>query len=267
MIVAMGAARDPRSDRGDAAAPPAAGLAAGRAGASVDARWLRRALDATRAVPSGRVEVTTTITGRPGARVVHRAAFDRAAGRAEAETDMTGLVAALGPSGVPPGDFSVPTRMVVVGDVVYSQVGPMAEAYGLAATDWVRVDLAAFAAPRLDSDTAALLLDPLGPFDVLAEPLAEIRMVGEDEVRGSPVTHVAARSGAEGGADVSLEVWVDADGRVRRLELRFDAGRARPAGRSLVGGLVSTVELFDVGAAIDIAPPDPADVLDPSSGR
>jgi len=292
MIVAMAACADPSEPPTGGAAPgeassepPADGTAAVVAGRPVDGQTLRRALEATREVDAGRVELITSVTGldpRPvdpagsdtsddAVQVVHRAAFDRRRRQAEAETDMSQLAESLQPGAGPAadqsvGDFSAPNRMIVDGDVVYSQVGPMAGAYGLTPTDWVRIDRSTFVDQRIDSDTAALLLDPLGPLDVLAQPATEVRVVGRgdgagdgaggssgDEVRGTPVTHVAATLDGQ-----PIDVWIDAEGRVRRVELRLDA----PAtGGALAGRATTTFELFDVGEPVEVTPPSPTDVL------
>jgi hypothetical protein len=53
-------------------------------------------------------------------------------------------------------------------------------------------------------------------------------------------------------------VWIDAEGRVRRVELRLDA----PAtGGALAGRATTTFELFDVGEPIEVTLPSPTDVL------
>jgi hypothetical protein len=300
MIVAMAACGDPSEPPTGAAASPggegsseprADRTAAAVAGRPVDGHTLRLALEATREVDAGRVELVTSVTGldpRPvdpagsaapedALQVVHRAAFDRRRRQAEAETDMSRLAESLQPEAgsaadQPAGDFSAPNRMVVDGDVVYSQLGPMAGAYGLTPTDWVRIARSTFVDQRIDSDTAALLLDPLGPLDVLAQPATQVRVVGDggdggdvgdggdgaggslgDEVRGTPVTHVAATLDGQ-----PIDVWIDAEGRVRRLELRLEAATT---GGALAGRATTTFELFDMGEPIEITPPSPTDVL------
>lgn len=233
---------------------------------------LARALRATRAVDRGRMEVTTTVTGLadvpdppPGGRVtvaLHRVAFDQQARRVAVETDVSGIAGALGvgtaggAGGAAPWvDLSVPARMVAVGDTVYAQAGPMAGALGRAPGDWVQIDPARVVDQGPGNDTAALVLDPLGPFDVVGDAGADVRRVGDAEVRGTPVTHVVARVGSDRGSGAAaLDVWIDAEGLIRRLQLRLGSGSAVAAGE-----LVTTVELFDIGAPVDIAPPAGAD--------
>jgi hypothetical protein len=226
----------------------------------VDHLTLIRALGATRAVESGRLEVATVLTGLgdepdapPGGLLTvatYRVAFDRRARRVGVETDMSGVAAALGDRDVAAGsDLAAAARMVAAGDVVYAEGGPMAAAVGRAPSDWVEIDRAALVERGPRSDAAALVLDPLGPFDVLGDTTADARVVGHDVFRGSPVTHLATSAGSDDGA-APVDVWIDADGVIRRMEIRLGGGVG--AG---VGGVVTTVELFDVGRAVDITPP------------
>ena len=219
---------------------------------------LAMTLAATRRVQRGRVELTTTLTGLddapdppPGGRVtvaVHRVAFDRPAGRVAVETELADA------TGGDAGGRSAPTRLVAVGDVVYARMAPAASA-GRAPPGWVELDRAALAAQGPDSDAARLVLDPLASFGVVDDAMgdaATVEVVGQGRVRGTAVTHVAVRPDGAATADgaVPLDVWIDADDVIRRLELRVAAGPAAS------GELVTRVELFDVGAEVDIRPPE-----------
>jgi hypothetical protein len=249
------------------AAPAAAGLAA--------------AVDATRAVASARVELQTALAGPSGPVVlVHRAAFADGGARARAESDMSQVAEALEAAGQDlDGDWSHPAGIVIDGDTVYSQLGPMAEALGRAPSDWVRARLSEVAAPgaAADNDTLALALDPLGPLDLLRRPVARVETVGDADVRGTPTEHLRATldlagdSGAGDSGDgvpvgsfearlvaagvetLPVDVWLDGDGVVRRLQISLDAA----------GSLTTTFDVFDVGAEVDVAAPDPADVISP----
>jgi hypothetical protein len=87
---------------------------------------------------------------------------------------------------------------------------------------------------------------------VVRDAIGDARVVGHDLIRGSPVTHLAAS--ADLGASVApIEVWIDSDGVIRRLEIRLGGHAAdRP------GAVVTTAELYDIGRAVDIAVPAPA---------
>jgi hypothetical protein len=195
-------------------AEPARGEAAGPADAA-DPAVVAAAVEATRAVPSARVELQTAYRGLEGggsgsagsasnggtsARLVQRAAFDRRSKRAEAEMDMSELAAVLDDADEAiPGDYSRPTRVVVADGTVYSQIGPIAAEVGLDPATWVTRDVASLADRPVENDTMALLVQPLGMLDLLQLPIESVRVVGEDEVRGARTVHLAATVDLAGG--------------------------------------------------------------------
>jgi hypothetical protein len=232
---------------------------------------LIRALEATRAVQSGRVEVTTTITDlddepdppRGGRLTVatYRVAFDRRAARFEVEADLSTAELAAGGdprAGDVAGREGLVARMIAAGGMVYAQGGPMAGAVGRAPGDWVAIERGAFQDRRPSGDAATLLLDPLGPFGMLAGTTGDARVVGHDVIRGSPVTHMATHADS-GGSTAQVDAWVDADGVIRRMEIGLtgaaDAAGATKATGAGSGRVVTTVELFDIGRAVAITPP------------
>ncbi|MFP3900731.1 MAG: hypothetical protein ACLFXM_07730 [Acidimicrobiia bacterium] len=251
---------------------------------------LRRAVRVTATVERGRVEVRTELTGLGGADgapegveavgMVHRAVFDRAAGRAAAETDMSDLATVAADA---TADYTRPARMVVDGDSVYTQVGPLAGELGLSPGSWIRRDLDSVLDQGIDSETAALLFAPLGMIEVLVTPVRAIRVVGEGVAGGVDAVHIAAtldlaaarvldpeRSGrdtftarlhAAGVGDLPVDVWIDAGQVLRRLEVRLDHELVGGSGPE---GLTTTFELHDVGVDPGITPPEPADVVDAS---
>ncbi|HEX6238673.1 MAG TPA: hypothetical protein VFZ68_15835 [Acidimicrobiales bacterium] len=249
---------------------------------------LRRAVRATATVERGRVEVRTELTGLGGADgapegieavgMVHRAVFDRRAGRAAAETDMSDLATVAADA---TADYTRPARMVVDGDSVYTQVGPLAGELGLSPESWVRRDLDSVLDRGIDSETAALLLAPLGMIEVLLTPVRAIRVVGDGVAGGVDAVHLAAtldlvaaraldpepsgsdtftaRLHAAGVGDLPVDVWLDAGRVLRRLAVRLDRGLVGGSGPE---GLTTTFELHDVGVDPGISPPEPADVVD-----
>lgn len=274
-------------------------------GVTPDPATIRRVVEATAAIERARVELQTVYVGLgrlrdapPGVdqvRMVQRAAFDRPAGQARAEGDMSELATVLETTDESvPGDYSLPTRFVVDGETVYAQIGPMARAIGLEPTSWIRRDLAGFADQSVDNETAALLLDPLGMVSLLARPVKAVRGGGDDEVRGVATTRLtvtvdltpragagpvgngeAASNGSAAGAgaggelearfhaigvdELPVDVWVDGGDVVRRLEFRLAAGGGDVGQR---GGVTTTFDVYDVGEPVDIAIPDAADVVD-----
>jgi hypothetical protein len=250
---------------------------------------LTAALVATRAAASARVELATTVPGPAGpVTLVHHAAFTDGGLRASATTDMSQAAAALADAGHPlAGDWSHPAGVVIDGDAVYAQLGPMAAELGRAPSDWTRSRLADVAHARAENDTLALVLDPLGPLDVLRHPVVEIGEVAPDEAGdeagddagdATGARHLRARldlSGAAPGADGSngggapvtfegrllaagfdslpVDVWLGEDGTVRRLELKVEGAAA----------LTTVFDVYDVGGDVTIDVPDPEDVITP----
>jgi len=265
---------------------------------------LEGALAATQAIVSARIEVQTAYRGMavPGGgdggpddgpddvRMVQRAAFDRRQLRAQAETDMSELAAVVDASDEDvPGDYSTPTRLVIDGETVYAQLGPLADVVGLAPTAWVERDLASFAAQPTDNETAALLLRPLGLLELLRLPVEGVRVAGGDEVRGEPTTHlsitvdlapaggtdrgpaaegadaIAARFRSLGLEQLPVDVWIGTDDQVvRRLQFAIDA---EATGRASAGGLTTRVDVYDIDRPIEVTVPDPADVVDQAELR
>jgi hypothetical protein len=132
---------------------------------------------------------------------------------------------------------------------------------------------------RLADPTEALVPFPGGsttPTDVLELVLrssADVRVLGSEEVRGIRTTHyrgevdpekllaelpLERRPGSASSEDwrklapVPIEVWVDEEGRVRRIDLQEDIGSPE--------ALTSTFQLYDFGVEVDVRPP-PADEL------
>lgn len=266
MIVAMS---DRSGDRSDDAAR----------GGAPGPDTLATALDATRAVASGRVELTTTVPGPGGPlALVHRAEFSGGGDRVRATSDLSQVAAALDAAGRQvEGDWTRPTGVMVEGDTVYAQLGPMADALGHDPDHWTQARLAdvATSAAAADNDTLALALDPLGALDLLRRPVGEIGRVGRDEVRGSPVEHLRASLALAGGPEgdpapgsfesrllaagltsLPVDVWLDDGGRVRRLAVTVEQGVA----------LTMTFDVYDLDAPVEVSAPDPAAVIDPTSG-
>jgi len=245
---------------------------------------LAAAVAATRAVASARVELRTTIEGRSTPLTfIHRAAFDRPSGRAEAATDMSGAARALAAAGEPlDGDWSEPTRVVVDGETVYSQLGPMAESLGRAPTDWTSAQVVTVVARgATDNDTLALALDPLGPLDLLERPVVASSDEGVDDLHGVPAARLRAtlalggptpdgatdpspgsfeaRLVAAGIAELPVDVWLDEAGAVRRLVVRVDGALL---GREDGPSMTTTFDVHAIGEPVEVEVPDPGDVVD-----
>ena len=182
MIVAMSAcAGDPADDDQPAGRAPTTarpGAIGGRnrptppTDGAVDETTLATGVAATRAV-GRRVSSCRSPSSARRARdaaapgLVHRRG---AAGRGGVRHDAGGGRPRGRRAGSSTGDWSHPTGVVIDGDAVYSQLGPMAEALGREPDDWVRARLAEVTVAGAENDALALALDPLGPLDLLYRP-------------------------------------------------------------------------------------------------
>jgi hypothetical protein len=117
---------------------------------------------------------------------------------------------------------------------------------------------------------------PTKPTDVLTRVLLasdEHEKLGKEDVRGEETTHYRARvnlaklvrqlpagerpqgdvSGFWGASEVPVDIWIDGESRLRRLEI------TRPRTEENAG-LTATLELYDYGVEVDVQPP-PEDEL------
>lgn len=163
-------------------------------------------------------------------------------------------------------------------ETVLEPAGVFVRVPGLIGPDkpWVKVDLAAL------DDVAGVDVGPLGqlqsadPVQALAFLLGagEMRKVGEERLRGTPSTRyrgvldlaqaaaaappelgpsVEAARAALGGQPVPVEVWLDDEGRARKLRLETGSGEGK--------GTVE-MELFDFGVPADVVTPPASQVTD-----
>ena len=297
---------------------------------------LTQAASTTRAVPTGRFDVTVTAQGVPqlaaGATTSMTATgeFDQTNRRAHLSGDAGQFVGAaldavasgaLGRAGAAPGGGSAsaatippelrslagklagPTEVVVDGRTVYVRSGLLA-LLGGGAKPWVSMtapDRPAAGAPDTTMSTVPTVpaLTPDDVLGLLGRVANDATVVGSDDVRGTRTTHyrgtldlaaatrdlpadqrdrldqALARAGGLGAVSGALagvataDVWVAGDGTVRRVSLRTDLDALSAGAQKLApstsapvpttaGTLTVTVELYDLGASVDVTPP-PAD--------
>jgi hypothetical protein len=203
--------------------------------------FLAQAAERTAAVETGTVEAEITADGQT--------------------VTVTGQFDTSGPS----GSATVTTSGGPGADVVFSDGVLYVKPQGLdgflgsADKPWLKFDLAA------QGDLAGLLpdgvtlpsIEPQQLLDDLRAEGIEVTEVGSEDVRGVATTRYAvtvpadatARAGIDG---ASGDVWVDADGLVRRIELRTDGAHA----------FTVHAELFDLGQPVTITVPSADQVTD-----
>lgn len=297
MVGTMGTGRRRRVVRGAGAAAAAIGLSVGLVACGGGGEWavrvetgdpsgtpsaiLASASEATTAVESGRVRITYAIGGSGDgesfeATMAGRGSFADFGRQAELTITMTGA-SATGQSEVP-GSFVM--RQIVDGPTAYVKIESDQTGIPGFGDGWMKVDTAELGQGDVQSPGyGGLGSDWTGFVDSLKGAGATVVETGTDTVDGTPVTvyegsidpdAAVAQSSPDQAADVqaaldqlggSFEMpftaWVDADGLVRRLELRVSADMGVASMDMTV-----TIELYDLGAPITITPPPADEVSD-----
>ncbi|HVM20349.1 MAG TPA: DUF6612 family protein [Egibacteraceae bacterium] len=247
LLPACGTAQDEASAQERIAQAPAATEAAGSA---------RMDMDMTMTVQGDEV----TVTGE--------GAMDFATEQATMTMEMGALM---------PGGGSQSMEIRTDGSTIFLLM-PNAQEMGLP-TPWIRMDVDEMAGLRGLGELQQMSNDPAGSMNMLRGASEDIREVGTEEIRGVSTTHYqatvdlerAAEQAPEGAGEalrqqievlgrstVPVEVWLDDEGRVRRQQVVMDLSQAQGAAAGQgPEEMRMTVELFDFGAEVDVAPPPP----------
>lgn len=269
-----------------------AGLAAGCGGGgggedrAVAVRLERvMALAAERTVEAGTSKVSFSVSTELGGQKLElggEGSFDYEGRRGELSLDLSGLFEAFG---IGAATFDV----LFDGTVVYMGFPAeiAAQLPGAAGRRWVKLDVAQVAGLEgtgLDR-LQQLNQDPSQILDYLRATTDEVESLGEQEVRGVDTTRYravvdlrrvpdavpaelrdATRAsidlliGQLGAGTLPIEVWIDGDGRLRRLKQIISL----PAGAGTSTTEV-TMELYDFGTKVEIEPPPADEVIDLAS--
>jgi hypothetical protein len=152
---------------------------------------------------------------------------------------------------------------------------------------WVRIDVTTFSPGDSEISDALQLLqsDPARILEFVSAGIEDVEEVGPAEVRGVETTHyrgtvnvARAADAAEGAEELrdgyrmvgapsitefEAEVWIDGDGVCRRLSYEIPITRSAGGGAAKV-----TIEFYDFGSQVEVAPPSEEDVFDlPQQGR
>ncbi len=221
-------------------------------------------------------------------------AFDVASKRASFEVDMSdlakllgGFASALGGGGL---DFDDPAgwkiEVVQDGDIAYLRF-PAIDAQLPNGKTWIKASegnakVGDFDFHELESFSSS---DPRELLDVLRSLSGDIETVGTESLRGVETTHYRAvvdpvelakdaatawratdglfdqLTAQSGIGAVPLDVWIDANGLVRKLSMELST--TEPA--SLAGAATISFELWDYGEAVSIDLPPASQVADTSA--
>lgn len=133
-------------------------------------------------------------------------------------------------------------------------------------TSWYRLSGPASQTPSAGGIAGiwAKLVDPSQLFATLQEASGSMTEVGSDKVGGVDTTHYTGNiavpseqssTGAKS-ASIPVDVWVDGQGRVARVQSTLSGGADAPISGKL------TVDFSDFGKAVSIAAPSASDVKD-----
>jgi len=224
-------------------------------------------------------------------------AFDLASERASFSVDLSsfaallgGFVAGFGGSDVP--DFGDPDgwRIDVIRDGSVSYVRFPAIAEQLPdGTSWVRAEdgrTASAGGLELKQLSQFTETDPRALLELLEEVAGDVETIGRETLRGTETTHYRAVLDASsveqsvpederedfraladqllsepGIAEIPLDVWVDADGLVRKF--RLDVSATRP-GSSEPSRAAMSFELWDLGRPVEIELPPSSEIAEAS---
>lgn len=247
----------------------AAQLVAASADATTDAGTARMAMQMTMSMPQGKGEVTMEADG----------AYDFANRKGEMSMIME-LPEGAG------GDMGAQTIDMVFEELVIYMKYPMMTQFAPGSKPWIRMDLEAIGresgmdfGSMMQSGTS----DPSQMLDWLRGVSGDVKVVGEEEVRGAPATHysgtidfnkVADQAPAEvrnrlkasistmteaiGTSTVPFDVWIDEQGRAVRMQQAFDFKGGATDGASMA----MTVDIFDFGTEVDIQIPPASQTSD-----
>jgi hypothetical protein len=175
-----------------------------------------------------------------------------------------------------PEDLAAAWQMVVDGTTFYMRT-PLFQSFGV--EGWLSMDPAELGMSERTLGLSAASFDFTQMLDSLRGVVGEPEVVGEEDVRGVPTTHYTAsmdleealaqvpeeeRAAAEaqleqlgdiGGAEIPIDVWIDADDLPRRVRMDMD-GLFASLGIG-EGGASITMEYFDFGEPVDIDVPSP----------
>lgn len=241
-----------------------------------------RAVARTQASKRARTSISVTFTGF-GADTLASGAFDVAG---SGVVDLVGGNADLTLS-IPlfdrlGGGGSIEQR--IVSRVVYTKLpaAVLRKAKVPASVRWLSLDLRAPAFEQLT--LAQSQVDPAGELALLGSVADAVRTEGTESVRGAPTTHYAVRidpadvsagdrrnaalsaklaqlGSALASRPVVVEVWLDADGRARRVVTTFPlAAPVDPAATGPDAMMRVQSDYYAFGVPVHVVAPAPADV-------
>lgn len=221
-----------------------------------------KAPDATAAAETAKTTFTISGGGSGGADVTADGAFDLDAGRGVITTELPAV------AGVPLGKIEA----VVDGGALYWKVpGLLADQVG---KDWVKLDVGEASNKLAGVDISGLARAGTGNPTYALENLrgaTDVTVVGEERVRGDLTTHYKAVVDVDkaiaaapedqrdalkrandflGNRTIPADVWLDVEGRLRKLQYSVDLSKSGAPGSDQAGKPTFTYELYEFGTVV-----------------
>ena len=206
-----------------------------------------KAAEKTRSEPGGRAAMHATLTSPTGSEIpmTGRIVFDDEADRSR------GVVTFPNPH----ADGLVTLEAVTDGSAMYMRSNTFGSLPG--GREWMGLDL-----PTAEGSESPLPAgsDAQGELTIL-EGIGDVRKLGQEDVRGVATTRYRGTIGAsdEENEPLTVEVWIDADERVRRMRMV-----SSQPGKGGEGPTTSDMRMdfFDFGPVPAIEVPDSSEVFD-----
>jgi len=252
------------------------------------------------AIPSRREPTTVDLATGPGARAISSAYGATAgAGTARAMLTVTAGPRTVTATGV--GTFDggparaditmnepggVPGMSITVLRTRDASFAKLPDNPLSAGKPWVSVDAATLArlTQQALGDVAAQATGaPLDALAYLKGVSGDVQVIGPDSVRGDATTHyrgtvdpkrvadqlpaavrpAAAKKAGQVGTSLPADLWIDGQGRLRRLVLTADVATMHPGPEAAaVGTATVTLELWDFGTPVEVTAPPAGQVLE-----
>ena len=198
--------------------------------------------------------------------------------------DMSGMVDAMGDELTGGGEmdamalemFDEPWEIVLDGEDMYLRM-PILAMLGVDA-EWIRSPIESgggdFGTGGVGQATSAAEMAQL------LEGAGDVTEVGTEEIDGVSTTHYsveldwdalaasvgeaeAAELGEVAAGALSMDVWIDGDGLLRRMEMEMDMGAlGADLGTGSSGSILMVMELRDFDEPVEVQIPDPSEVTD-----
>ena len=239
-----------------------------------------KAPDATISESTARVAMTivVSVVDLPKVTTPIEGAVDFAHRATAMTVDLSETLGSMGATG---DDATLEQR--TGGTVLYMRSPLLSRAAGIATGKWLKFDLTELAKVKdvdLSQLQEAARNDPRQGLAFLEGVTQDgVDELGHDDVRGVETTRYRAevdlekalsRSGSVtdreafkrlvesvGTKTVEVDVWIDGDNRIRRVRIPY-----RAPYKTGTAGVTMTLEYFDFGAKVDVAPPPESDVVD-----